>query len=219
MAKYDIKYSCGHEDVIELFGKSVDRYKKIEYLEKGLCKSCYRKKMEEKESSGPLTLSGMALPEINDEGRIMNVVFFTGNVSGKEAAIVSEGFDWIAVKEMRRPVKMRLGKKLSQDDVIAEVDRLKSLFQVEYVSADMETARDNVAKAKRLQEKFEQMKASGEVPLRYGMPELLEGKQWNGKVYGRSGNYTVYLDGEKIDITNEQADAIKAYLSSKEVYG
>lgn len=47
MAKYDIKYSCGHTGRIELFGKTCDRERKIEYLEKyGNCPDCYRKQVE-----------------------------------------------------------------------------------------------------------------------------------------------------------------------------
>lgn len=33
MAKYTVKFSCGHEATIELFGKDVDRKRKIAYLE------------------------------------------------------------------------------------------------------------------------------------------------------------------------------------------
>lgn len=46
MAKYDIKYSCGHTGRIELYGKTCDREGKIEYLEKyGNCPDCYRKQV------------------------------------------------------------------------------------------------------------------------------------------------------------------------------
>ena len=39
--KYDVKCSCGHEETVELFGKSCDRDKKISYIEKyGMCKAC-----------------------------------------------------------------------------------------------------------------------------------------------------------------------------------
>ncbi|MFA5424766.1 MAG: hypothetical protein WC374_13010 [Phycisphaerae bacterium] len=51
MAKYDVKFSCGHTEVKELFGPTKDRYSKIEYWEKyGICTECYReqKKAEAK---------------------------------------------------------------------------------------------------------------------------------------------------------------------------
>ena len=50
MAHYDVDYSCGHTQVVELFGKTSQRYEKIEYMERGVCPDCYReKKQEERE--------------------------------------------------------------------------------------------------------------------------------------------------------------------------
>ena len=43
MAKYDVNFSCGHKEQRELFGKSVDRQKKITYWEEyGICSECYK---------------------------------------------------------------------------------------------------------------------------------------------------------------------------------
>ena len=45
MGKYDIKYACGHEGRIELFGKIADRERKIKYLEEyGDCPKCHRER-------------------------------------------------------------------------------------------------------------------------------------------------------------------------------
>ncbi len=47
MGKYGVTYSCGHEDLIELFGPYEDRQRKIQWLEEsGLCPACYRAKKE-----------------------------------------------------------------------------------------------------------------------------------------------------------------------------
>lgn len=52
MAKYTVLMSCEHEDTIELVGKSSERERKIEYFKaNGLCKECYKKKMEEESES------------------------------------------------------------------------------------------------------------------------------------------------------------------------
>ena len=43
MAKYDVVFSCGHEERIELFGKGTERERKIAWFEKyGLCSTCYK---------------------------------------------------------------------------------------------------------------------------------------------------------------------------------
>lgn len=47
-------------------------------------------------------------------------------------------------------------------------------------------------------------------------PALVKGKRWNQKVYGKEGNYSIYLYGKKKNITNEQAAELKDYLLSKE---
>lgn len=48
MAQYEVKFSCGHTGIIQLFGKETDRQRKISWYEKhGLCPECHRKQQEE----------------------------------------------------------------------------------------------------------------------------------------------------------------------------
>lgn len=50
MAKYEIKFSCGHTETIQLYGKMKDRQRKIEYFEReGLCSECYKKVVAQEE--------------------------------------------------------------------------------------------------------------------------------------------------------------------------
>lgn len=45
--KYQITYSCGHEDTLEAFGPKIDREKKLEWAkEYGLCPDCFEKEQE-----------------------------------------------------------------------------------------------------------------------------------------------------------------------------
>lgn len=45
--KYNVKFSCGHEEVRELFGKVSERERRIAYWqENGICSECYRKRQE-----------------------------------------------------------------------------------------------------------------------------------------------------------------------------
>ena len=51
--KYTVKFSCGHEAEIVLFGKVSEREKKIAYYEKyGVCPSCYAEQKEMEKSIG-----------------------------------------------------------------------------------------------------------------------------------------------------------------------
>lgn len=48
MAKYDVTYTCGHTETVELFGKTSERERKIEWMEGNcLCPSCYKEKQQE----------------------------------------------------------------------------------------------------------------------------------------------------------------------------
>lgn len=43
MAWYDVKFSCGHEDRVQLVGPDKDRARKIKFFEKeGMCPACYK---------------------------------------------------------------------------------------------------------------------------------------------------------------------------------
>ena len=48
MAKYDIKYVCGHEGTVNLFGPTKDRNRRVEWLHTVLCPEC--KKAEEEKA-------------------------------------------------------------------------------------------------------------------------------------------------------------------------
>lgn len=52
MAKYDVKHACGHEGTVELFGKTTDRMKKIEWMETTLCPECFARQQAQKENEG-----------------------------------------------------------------------------------------------------------------------------------------------------------------------
>ncbi len=47
MAKYNVKFACGHEEMKELFGPMKDRESKIAYWGKvGICSKCYQEKIQ-----------------------------------------------------------------------------------------------------------------------------------------------------------------------------
>lgn len=53
MAHYNVKFSCGHEERIELFGKMTERDNKIKYYERyGVCPCCYREQKEMEKAAG-----------------------------------------------------------------------------------------------------------------------------------------------------------------------
>lgn len=69
MAQYEVKFSCGHTGIIQLFGKETDRQRKISWYEKhGLCPECYRKQQEEEKKAAAektaAEAASLGLPEL-----------------------------------------------------------------------------------------------------------------------------------------------------------
>lgn len=51
--KYTVKFSCGHDDTVELFGKNTDRQRKIDYfMNYGICSACYKEQKTIENSIG-----------------------------------------------------------------------------------------------------------------------------------------------------------------------
>lgn len=91
MAKYTVKFSCGHEGVVDLIGKEKDRQRRIEYLEGcGLCTECYKAKMRKKEAETPLTLAIQCNPLDTFPFRLV----FSGNTLPVKDEIKKLGYSW-----------------------------------------------------------------------------------------------------------------------------
>lgn len=63
--KYNIKFSCGHEGVIELYGKQEERERKIYLAERyGYCPECEARKREEENKKNSELAKAIGLPEL-----------------------------------------------------------------------------------------------------------------------------------------------------------
>jgi hypothetical protein len=89
MAKYDVTFSCGHEETVELFGKETEREKKIKWYEKfGLCSECRKAEQERKEEDIEKTYS---LPKLTgSDKQISWARSIRANAVRKVAELVKE---------------------------------------------------------------------------------------------------------------------------------
>lgn len=226
MAKYTIMMSCGHKDTVELLGKEKDRQRKIAYFESsGLCKECYKKKMEEQAEAEGFIFNASVLPYIDeDDGGILLSVWFSGDTKPYKDDIKSLGgyrwseresaSDWYSLKS----VPMCWNKIIKIEDLKDEIVKATSIGADNMVSdsgffamVHYQIALDRKKEWKEKKDKI----AAIEKPT---APSVLKGHKWNQKIYGKSGNYTIYPDGEKTAITDEQAEEIKLYIIAKEEY-
>lgn len=226
MAKYTIMMSCGHEDTVELLGKIKDRQRKIEYFKSnGLCKECYKKKMEEQSEAEGLNFNVSVLPYIDEEdGGILLYVWFSGNTKPYKDEIKSlGGYRWSERGSANdflsfKKIPMCWNKIIKLESFQDEVTKAKSIGADNTISESglfatvyCQIALDRQKKWKEKKDKI----AALEKPI---VPNVLKGHKWNQKIYGKSGNYSIYPDGEKTVITDEQAEEIKNYLVAKEEY-
>lgn len=49
-------------------------------------------------------------------------------------------------------------------------------------------------------------------------PEIITGHKWNGTVYGEKGRYSIYLNREKVEVSDSEAEGLKQYAADKETY-
>lgn len=98
--KYTVKFACGHEAVVELFGKSSDREWKLQRIAEGLCPDCYRAQQEAERKAA----SEAAAKEAREQG--------FAELKGSEKQIA-----WAETIRARYMEKLEeLGKKLNEQD-------------------------------------------------------------------------------------------------------
>lgn len=94
--KYDVKFSCGHTETIELFGKTKDREDRIKYFEeRGVCSECYRERCKaENAKAAAAIVREYSLPEITgvSEKQIAYASDLRARYLAEKAALVASYF-------------------------------------------------------------------------------------------------------------------------------
>lgn len=224
--KYTIMMSCGHEDTVELFGKESERDRKIEYFKNfGICKECYKKKKEAEIESEGLVFNATVLHYIdNKDGSILLSVWFSGNTKPYKDEIKSLGGyvwsereaanDWYNIK---RP-PMCWNKIIKLTDLQEEINKAVSIGAEHTISDKGLFAEIHYQVALKAQKQWQDKQDQINQIQKPTVPEKLKECRWNQKVYGKSGNYSIYPNGDKVLLTDEEAEEIKNYLILKEEY-
>lgn len=193
------------------------------------CPVCYKKEIDEEKARQPLTL----IVRMNPYRLDGPVVFaFDGNTKPVKDQIKELGFYWEEDTSgflgiLKKPVFywQRYVKVEDADGMIAEYKRIFPELEVknEITEIDLrayhENCRQHELKLKEQQKREDAMQkeiSMIEKPLR---PSCLPDGKWNGKIYGsaRSG-YSVYVTGEKIELTKAEKDEIEAFETKIQEY-
>lgn len=227
MGQYTVLMSCGHEQIVSLFGKEKDRRRTIAYLEEnGTCKECYKRQKEEEARAEGLIFNASVLPQVdNESGSILMAVWFSGDTkSHKEEIKALGGYQW--------------GQRKSAKDYFEDYDRTplcwKKIIKMENLEEEvskatsigvadvrMDNGRESVLCrriAERAQKDWKERNDKLAALAKPAIPAIIKGHQWNEKTYGWSGNYSIYLDGEKVTITDGQAKDLSEYVSALTEY-
>ena len=226
MGQYRVLMSCGHEQVVNLFGKETDRQRKIAYFEeKGLCAECYKEQKEEESRAEGLVFNASMLPEVDDKsGSMLMAVWFSGDTKSHKEEIKSlGGYRWGERKSAKDYFFGADGllcwkKVIKMENLEEEICKATSIGATDVrVDNGLESAKCRLI-AECAQKDWKKRNDKLAALTKPTTPAIIKGHQWNRKTYGRPGNYSIYLDGEKVTITDEQAKALSEYAYAFDEY-
>jgi hypothetical protein len=240
MAKYTVKYACGHGTHVEqLYGKEKDRQWRISKMEQDMvCPECYKKMAQEKAQAEGLIFN-MAVNAVPGQRVVYITAWFTGDTKPhKEAIKALGGFGWGELPGMsmmdyisiRKPPKAwwnqweykltdlisKMGVAAMSEHIASEIKRIEAI--VSHLPLADKKMHSSALDLHALGHEAEAAKNEADKlsqlvkPLR---PEWARGKKWNMKIYGAAKyGWRVYFDGDEINITNEQQKELSEYLAA-----
>lgn len=184
------------------------------------CPSCWGKEQRELEQSQPPNVS-IGVDPYNQK-IILNILGNTKPIKD----ILKENkyrFDeapmqgFLGIIDMSRP-KLCWWKMVSLDELDKELDNLKEIHEDIQISKKPSNM-DMIMFAKIAKENEKKEELISQIPKPVVPEVFINNKgRWNQKVYGKEGNYSIYLSNEKIEVTDEEADQIKNYAEEKKKY-
>lgn len=229
MAKYEVKFSCGHTQVIELFGKDKDRQRKIEYFEeRGLCKDCYKAMIQEIEAHTPLGLTAQLNPLETYPFR----AYFTGDTESVEDKVKALGFTWTDINDsdisstsvyMGWSCEFKSSEELGK--VFKEVKKVFPEIEIKFDFKEVDMALYKRLKEQEAQNEIEGKKQAAELQKKIDelempqRPDCYPEGNWNGRFYKAEKGYRrIYVDSKELLITEEDGQAIERFDKQVENY-
>lgn len=203
MAKYNVTFSCGHEETVELFGKETERRRKIDYFERyGLCKECYKAQR------------GIELHVIKfkSNGIVKVYTYYDGSTYEHKDTIKKLGYQYGLLDEK----KVWYKEAKNQYDLQDAVSNAKAINSNAKTFVDDDKLVHSVMSSKYQDKNNAEAETKQETaePKKIEKPSIIEGKYWNKKIYGKAGSYNIYLNNKKVSITDTQKEELDTYVAS-----
>lgn len=207
IARVTIKCSvCGdtfEKTAIKINRREADKWESWAKNAIDMCPSCYAKKLAELDQQRPLTMVLTVSPYDIRPVKIS----WSGCTNSHRSELESLGYRWCEDGYKVVPQYFTL------EEANAEYERIKSAgltpeVDRQYSNGELIISTQNAKKMKEI--------ADLERPHR---PEWMGEGKWNGKVYGSSrSGYSVYVDGNKIVMSEEQHNDLQDYLEKCKKY-
>ena len=204
MAKYEVKFSCGHTETVSLFGKDTERKRKIEwYEENGYCSECYKAMMQ----AEPIE----ALIEFSCKEN-MYVVILSGNTYNTYAhkdSIKANGFKWDGDHWIKYAES-----EFDCKNIVKSLDFAVEVKTSKMIEKHKQIAQEIAKQESERESEIEKIKAT-----KPEKPRCVADGSWNGKIYGSEKyGYNVYIDSKKRNLSPEEYDEIKQYKKDMAKY-
>ncbi len=227
MAKYTIDHRCGHTSTRELFGKTSERERKVEYFATQDCPQCWGAKKRAEEDASPIVAKIQMNGMDTIDGKLAVEVVLTGGTRARKEEIAAAGYQFRQVRggvlnflSAEKP-ELAWVKMLPIDDlhtIDAEIKALDAKIVNNIGLLDIEAAQEHqrvLAEEKKTKE--EKIAAAGPKPERPEFHPNNFGK-WNGKYYGKAGNWNYYVNNVCHKLTDEQHAALVQYSEKIAAY-
>jgi|CZCB01.1.fsa_nt_gi hypothetical protein len=184
-----------------------------------LCSTCWGKEQRTIQAQTPLTLNIDC-----DPYNQLIILHFSGNTITVKDDIKRLGYFWGYLPSIGVFGAFDARSKMAWYKVIKAVD-LEMALADEFKAAEHLKPKINNRISNADAAIFREIKAEkdardaaiAKIP-RPRVPAVLKGKKWNRKIYGKSGTYCIYIDNQKIQLTNDEAGEIRDYLAARESY-
>jgi hypothetical protein len=188
------------------------------------CSKCYGKKQREKELALPPTITISLLPFHADKPVLL---VWSGNTMDVKDQIKEMGYVWdeppssgvLGALEWRTPRKTWY-KMITLDKMQESMDQVKTIENVviknEVRDIDLITLKQLMSEKAKYQAQIdEEVKALGDRPKK---PECYPVGKWNGRIYGKSGAYRIYVDNVEQWISDDEVKLIQEYQKKRDEY-
>lgn len=237
MAQYEVKHACGHTRTIQLFGKTKDRYSKIEWMETQDCPCCWGEKKRAEEAKQPITMTIRANGLDSDgDGNLLAEIILTGGTINKKDEIKQLGYSWTeergGVMDFLSTSKPNMAwiKRVpiieleithpTAIQIQADAKQLDATIIGKIGPMDLAMIAERSKKLKEETEKkeiIEKKIAEIEKPKRPACHPLVQhpNGRWNKTYYGSEKyGYNYYVDGVNYKLTNSEHAELIAYTAA-----